>query len=1086
MNKKRFIAALCAATMSLSLCATTVTATPEDTTYENYAKVKTVTNSNGLVLAAVPSETGVNFIYDVDSGYFFKDLNKNGKIDKYEDWRLDIDTRTADLLSQMPLEQKFALMGHSGTNVESGQRMSVNRSIGKGAQADGKTGNGLQIRAEATQFGIPYSYSSDPVHTGVVDTGSNDEGGGGTGFAPVTNISRWPNTLGLANSFSSDLHYAFGQTIAKEYRNSQIFQQLGPLLDLATHPTWSRIQSAVTEDYDLLIDLAQAEVAGMQTTEEQIPDYGLPEGWGKDSIAAMAKHLLGTAGGEFGYEGHTQIGGWLAYPGGGYEKMIETMAAAAGIGVYPQHSSKVVNGGMTAYGIAVGDDGLGRHNELLGDKRFSLVGGGYSHWLMTEFLREGKNWDGMITSDWGIYGASANSNHGMQDRFGVNNTLRWFVSIMSGMSQTGGTNSVANCQLAYDLGVNGDEALGIPAYGQEYMDAVIDARAGNVIKTLMKCGLFENPYTDPDKADAENGSSELNQIALDAHHQSIVMVKNSNNLLPIRDLNTKVYAVGSKLSGSSSGYGSNGHDYTVITEMAGRFYDLVEDPADADFGIVMLQSPNNGNGTEGVAQTAQFGPYVKEVGREVSLGGYWFHEDGSIVKATEIPDPEKGDYKENKSNIGFPNPGQPTVLQVLLDAKEALGDKPLVLIMNYQNAVVPAEFEPLVDAILMTVGGAPEAYLDVICGKYEPTGMLAITMPRSMNDIELSNEDVPDTTPYVDADGNVYQFGFGLNYSGRIVDERTEKYLGLSAINEVELTEQTVKVPIELLSYKYGPKNINASVYYNADELTLVGYEAVDGYTLTGEGDQFVFASEEAITTNTVVGYAIFKAAEGATADVAKVTFAMDGYALDADGNPTMARFNDTMVRLTALDLAITEQPVDHAGAIGSTATFSVETNRTDVSYQWYYSNNGSNWLKSSMPGATTDTLHVKMKAFRVGQQYKVVVTDSKGNVVTSDVASLTKASTTAVIVENPANQAGAVGETATFSVKAEGEGLTYQWYYSNNGGTFWSKSTATGSSTATLSIAYKAFRNGQMYKCVVTDANGVVVESAPATMTVQ
>ena len=65
----------------------------------------------------------------------------------------------------------------------------------------------------------------------------------------------------------------------------------------------------------------------------------------------MAKHLLGTAGGEFGYEGHTQIGGWLAYPGGGYEKMIDTMAAAGGIGVYPEHSSKVVNAGMTAYGI---------------------------------------------------------------------------------------------------------------------------------------------------------------------------------------------------------------------------------------------------------------------------------------------------------------------------------------------------------------------------------------------------------------------------------------------------------------------------------------------------------------------------------------------------------------------------------------------------------------------------------------------------------------------------------------------------------------------------------------------------------------
>lgn len=899
MKKKRIIAALCASCMLVSVCGLPAYASPADTEYENYANVQLVTNPNGLVLGASKG-TGVNFIYDPDSGYFFKDLNKNGKIDKYEDWRLDIETRTEDLLSQMPLEQKFALMAHSGTNVKNGNRMSVQRSIGKGEQADGSKGNGLQKQAEATEFGIPYSFSSDPVHTGVIDTGSDDEGGGGTGFPPVTNISRWPNTLGLANSFSSDLHYAFGKTIAKEYRNSQIFQQLGPLLDLATHPTWSRIASAVTEDYDLLVALGNAEVAGMQTTEESIEDYGLPEGWGKDSISAMAKHLLGTATGEFGYEGHTQIGGWLAYPGGGYDKMVETMAAAGGIGLYPQHSSKVVNAGMTAYGIAVGDDGLGRHNELLGDKRFSLVGGGYSHWLMTEFLREGKNWDGMITSDWGIYGGNGNSNHGMQNRFGVDDALRYFVSYMSGMSQTGGTGNIATCQLAYDLGVNGDPSRGIPAYGKEYMDAMVDARAGNVIKTIMKCGLFENPYTDPDKADAENGSVELNKIALDAHHQSIVMVKNHDNLLPIKDRNLKVYAVGSYYGGSSSGYGAQGHDNRGITEMAGRFYNTTENPDEADFGIVMLTGPNNGNGTEGQAQTAQFAPYTKTVGREVSLGGYWYHADGSIVQATEIPDPSIGDYKENKCNIGFTNPGTQEVLDTLLQAKEDLGDKPIVLILNYRNAVVPAEFEPLVDAIVVGVEGAQEAYMDIISGRYDPTGMLAITFPRSMEHIEMSCEDVPDTTPYVDSDNNVYQFGFGLNYSGRIVDERTEKFLGLKAINEVELlADGTVKVPIELLSYKYGPTGVTATTYYDKEDLTLVGYEPAPGYLLVGNGDRFTFANADAITTNTVIGYAIFKAADAANFDTSKVSFAMDGAAYDIDSNPTMARFNDAEVSYT-------------------------------------------------------------------------------------------------------------------------------------------------------------------------------------------
>ncbi|MDR0382158.1 MAG: glycoside hydrolase family 3 C-terminal domain-containing protein [Oscillospiraceae bacterium] len=901
---KRLIATLCALVFVIGVCTIPIYAAPEDTTYANYAKVRLVTTSNGLVLAA-SDDTGVRFIYDQPSGYVFKDLNKNGRIDVYEDWREDIDTRTADLLSQISLTEKFALMAHNGTNVNNGNRMAVSRSIGKGTQADGSSGNLLQRNAEATAFGIPYAFSSDPVHTGVQDTGSNDEGGGGTGYAPVTNISRWPNTLGLANSFSPELHYAFGQVISQEYRNSQIFQQLGPLIDQSTHPVWGRINSAITEDYDLLIDLVQAEVSGMQTTEgEPIKDYGLPEGWGKDSISAMTKHLLGTGSGEFGYEGHTQIGGWLVYPGGGYEKLIGTAADASGFGLFAPHSSKTANAGMTAYGIAVGDDGLGRHNELLGDKRFSLVGGGYSKWLMTDYLREGRNWDGMITSDWGIYGGTGASNHGMQNRFGVNDALRYFVSYMSGMSQTGGTGNVATCQLAYDIGVNGDPARGIPAYGQAYMDAMVDARAGNVIKTIMKCGLFENPYSDPDKADRENGSSELNQIAFDGHHQSIVMIKNHDNLLPIEIRSAKAYAVGSYISGGTSGYGAIGHDNRGITEMAGRFYDTTTDPDEADFAIVMLTGPANGNGTVGQAQTAQFGPYTKTVGREVSLGGYWYHADGSIVQAYEIPNPANGDYKQNMSNIGttFSNTQIQNVLQLLVDTKAAVGDKPIVLILNYRNAIVPVEFEPLADAIVVGVETAQEAFMNVICGRYEPTGLLAVTFPRSMAHIELSAEDVPDTTPYVDADNNVYQFGFGLNYSGRIVDARTEKYLGLKAINEAKLrSDGTVRVPIELLSYKYGPTGVTATAYYDKADLTLEGFEPAPGFLLVGSGDQFTFANTRAITTNTVIGYAIFKPANTASFDVSKVTFAMDGVAWDIDSNPTMARFNDVEVSSMAL-----------------------------------------------------------------------------------------------------------------------------------------------------------------------------------------
>ena len=185
--------------------------------------------------------------------------------------------------------------------------------------------------------------------------------------------------------------------------------------------------------------------------------------------------------------------------------------------------------------------------------------------------------------------------------------------------------------------------------------------------------------------------------------------------------------------------------------------------------------------------------------------------------------------------------------------------------------------------------------------------------------------------------------------------------------------------------------------------------------------------------------------------------------------------------------LTIEKQPETFAGKVGDTAAFTVEVSRTDVTYQWYYSNNnGKTWSESSMTGADTASLEVVMKAFRVGQQYKVVVTDTEGHTVESQPVSLTKAEAQVTIVEQPASVQVAAGKTGTFTVKAEGESLSYQWMYSNNGGKTWSKSSMDGSTTASMSVVGKAFRDGQQYKVVVTDAAGNSVESVAATLTVK
>ena len=184
--------------------------------------------------------------------------------------------------------------------------------------------------------------------------------------------------------------------------------------------------------------------------------------------------------------------------------------------------------------------------------------------------------------------------------------------------------------------------------------------------------------------------------------------------------------------------------------------------------------------------------------------------------------------------------------------------------------------------------------------------------------------------------------------------------------------------------------------------------------------------------------------------------------------------------------LAIVTEPMSFTGSVGKTAKFAVEANRTDVTYRWHYSNNGGkSWSKSTMTGADTAELSVEMKAFRDGQMYKCVVTDSTGASVTSAAVKMSIPAAGLRIVENPADVQVAVNQNAVFTVKAEGEGLTYQWMYSNNEGKSWSKSSLSGFDTASVTVAGKAFRSGQQYKCIVTDASGNIAESTPATMTV-
>ena len=137
------------------------------------------------------------------------------------------------------------------------------------------------------------------------------------------------------------------------------------------------------------------------------------------------------------------------------------------------------------------------------------------------------------------------------------------------------------------------------------------------------------------------------------------------------------------------------------------------------------------------------------------------------------------------------------------------------------------------------------------------------------------------------------------------------------------------------------------------------------------------------------------------------------------------------------------------------------------------------------MTGNKTATLRVTAEKARNGQQYRCVIKNAVGQVI-SDPATLTTAEQAVpLIMVQPTNKTAAVGDTVKFTVQATGGNLTYQWQFKAAGTSTWYNSSMTGAKTATLQVSATAARSGQQYRCIVTNALGTVTSDA-AKLTVK
>ena len=237
----------------------------EEKTADGWMKV---TNQGGETLGYSP-DSGVSLI-QVD-GFAFKDLNKNGKLDLYEDWRQEDNTRAADLASQLPPETIFGVMRHGDLRkvesdgslnaedieiLDGGLRSMLSQVLGSvPIRSIALWNNNVQSYVEGVNYGIPFNISSNPNMPRTM------------GFA---------DNLALGATFDPELVFEVHKMEAKMLRALGVSTLLGPMIDLATEPRWLRVPGTFGEDPALVTDMANMAISGMQSTYDK---DGTDLGW---------------------------------------------------------------------------------------------------------------------------------------------------------------------------------------------------------------------------------------------------------------------------------------------------------------------------------------------------------------------------------------------------------------------------------------------------------------------------------------------------------------------------------------------------------------------------------------------------------------------------------------------------------------------------------------------------------------------------------------------------------------------------------------------------------------------------------------
>ncbi|MEU3306699.1 glycoside hydrolase family 3 N-terminal domain-containing protein [Nocardiopsis sp. NPDC006832] len=726
-------------------------------------------------------ESRVKDVIDVD-GADFRDLDDDGELDPYEDWRLPVEERVDDLVGKMDLEEMAGLMLIDTLNAEcvDGERGTVppladdyvdhqhmhrfvfrntvtspdeaecgeseagfNASTSVTPEEAADFTNSVQEMSESTRLGIPALFKSNARNHIDPDAraGINESVGTFTSFPKEAGISA--ASLGAEAATTGEepttgdmaMVEDFSHVMGQEWRSIGLRGMYGYMADLSTEPRWYRTHETFTEDAEhasaVMGTLVESLQGPVQDGVSLSPD---------SSVALTLKHFPGGGPQQLGLDPHYSFGKSQVYPSDGFAEHLLPFETAIDAGV-----SSI----MPYYGVPVDVSHEGQE--------FDEVGFAFSDDIVDELLRERMGFSGYVNSDTGIINDRA---WGLEE---ATVPERVAAAINSGTDTLSGFNEV---QVILDLV---DEGL--------VTQQRVELAAERLLTPMFLMGLFENPYVDPEVATATIGSEENREIGLETQRDSLVLLQNETTddgpTLPLAD-GSSLYLLGDFDEDVVASYG---HDVT-----SGNVEEDEERPsaADSDYAIISLTARTEAE--DYVSDDEELGLDEDHVNPGVidgieGLDGQspYGAADACVTSgAPECTDDGLGfggSYPWESSVLDFTGMSEadswvvePSLESVREVMAEVEGPSRVILHVYFRQPYVLDEESGLRDAgaIVAGFGVGDTALMDVLSGDHAPQGRMPFALAGTPEAITQQDSDAPG---YAETDdGALYEYGFGLTY----------------------------------------------------------------------------------------------------------------------------------------------------------------------------------------------------------------------------------------------------------------------------------------------------------------------------------